>query len=413
MNERVKALQAKITKTLVERTKPEAKDLYIWDTDLKGFGLKITPAGRRAYVIQYRIGGRTAPSRRMVIGTHGTLTTEQARKEAKTKLAQTQLGNDPMSEREHSRKDITVNELCDRYLADGCGHKKPTTVAVDQSNIERHIRPLIGKKRIRSLRANDIERLQKDIANGKTSADQRTGPRGRAIVTGGRGIAARSIALLSAMLSFAERHGLIDQNPAKGVKLYKVEKRNRYLTAEELVRLGEALYAEEVRGANPYAIAAIRTLLLSGCRKSEVLTLRWENVDLVGGFLNLPDSKTGAKSIPIGKPVVDLLRTLPRTAGNSHVFPGNSGGHLVDIQRVWNRVREAAGLPTVRLHDLRHTYASSAAMSGIGLPIIGRILGHSTPRTTDRYVGLADDPVRASADAIATSIQTHLTHVKE
>jgi integrase len=317
------------------------------------------------------------------------------------------------------------------YLAEGCATKKASTLAVDRGRIRRHIVPLLGGKQIRALARADVERFMLDVAAGKTACDEKTGFRGRAIVKGGEGTASKTTVLLGAILQFAVNRGLRPDNPARGVKKYRSQHRERFLSIKEIAKLGEVLSQAEAdfrtaeeragpgqprksgrkgesdppSGENPFAVAAIRLLMLTGCRKSEILSLCWDWIDFERAALRLPDSKTGAKVVALGAPALELLNGLPRIEENPYVFPSAVGnGHFVGLQKVWARVRERAGLSDVRLHDLRHSFASVGAAIGDSLYIIGKLLGHKQSVTTQRYAHLADDPLRAAADRIAGQI---------
>jgi len=396
-------MQARLSKRIVDSISPGNRDTFVWDTDVKGFGLKVTPAGRKVYVVQTRINGRL---RRYTIGRHGSpWTPDMARNEALTLLADTRQGKDPADEKRAKQTDLTISELCDLYLAEGCEGKKQSTITLDRSRIERHVKPLLGKKHVKTLIRADLERFMADVAVGKTAIDERTRKRGRAIVKGGRGAANRTLEMIGAMLEFAVNRGLRPSNPARGIRRYKDQTFERFLTSEELIRLGQALRAASDRGENGYAIAAILFLLLTGCRKGEALTLQWPWVDLERACLRLPDSKTGAKVVPLGEPVLRLLESLPRIEGNPHVFPGaKEGGHLIGIQKIWARIRSEADLGDLRLHDLRHHFISVGASSGESLYILGKVAGHKQAATTQRYAHLADDPVKGAADRIASVI---------
>ncbi len=396
----------RLTKRTVEGVQASERDAYLWDTELAGFGVKVTPAGKRVYLVQYRVGGRKGRTRRVTIGPHGHLTTEQARQEAKRILGEVATGTDVAELKSGVRNDLTVAELCDLYLAEGCALKRPSTVTTDRRNIERHIKPLLGRLRVGQVKRADVERFQRDVANGKSAVDERTGPRGRARVTGGKGTAARSVAVLGAICTFAVARELRPDNPVRGVKLFKGERKERFLSSAELARLGDALSAAEQGGTtSPYAIAAIRLLLLTGARKSEVLTLRWENVDFERKWLRLPQSKTGAKVIPLGSPARELLADLPHQDGNPYVICGDkSGHHFVGLTKTWERIRRRAELGGLRIHDLRHSFASVAVAGGDSLYLIGKVLGHKQARTTEVYAHLADDPLLAVADRTAGQI---------
>jgi len=408
---------ATLTKRTIDALNPREHYFIVWDDEMPGFGVRVFPSGKKSYVVQYRKDGR---SRRMTLGLHGKLTPDEARKLAKTYMGEVAKGHDPAEERAVIRRDPTVNELCDLYLKEGKAAKptkKESSWKTDRSGILRHIRPLLGNRKLRSLAKPDIQRFQADVTMGKTATNLKTGFRGRAIVRGGKGTAARVTSILSAMLSFAEERGLIPFNPARGVKLHPSNRRERFLSAEELGRLGEALEAAETPTVSaPSAeaaaaaeaapsVAAIRLLMLTGCRKSEIVTLQWRFIDWDRALLRLPESKTGAKVVPIGGPALDLLKTLPRDEGDVYVFPSpRQGVHLVGLQKVWERVRKDAGLPDVRLHDLRHSFASVAVSDGHSLYMVGRILGHKQARTTEIYAHLAQDPVTAVANQTASII---------
>ncbi len=397
-------MKAKIIKRTVDAAKSGKRDAFIWDTELKGFGLKVTPAGNRIYIVQYRTGGRGSPTRRFTIGQHGApWTPDKARTEAKRLLGDIADGKDPQSTKTAERAAITVRELCDLYLEDGCETKKASTIATDKGRIERHIKPLLGRKRVIDLTPNDIRRFMSDIAKGKTTATVKTGKQGLARVTGGKGTATRTVGLLGGILSFAIAEGVRPDNPVRGVKRYPDKKEERFLSPAELADLGEVLNA--VEQSEELAVGAIRLLILTGCRKTEILSLKWGEVDFEFGCLRLEDSKTGQKTVMLGAPALQLLAIMSNQEGSDYVFPAMRGkGHYVGLPKAWGRIREQAGLGDVRIHDLRHSFASVGASAGMGLQMVGKLLGHSDPKTTARYAHLADDPTRVAADRIAGTI---------
>ncbi len=290
-------MKAKITKRLVDAARSNKRDTFIWDSAITGFGLKVTPAGNRIYVIQYRIPGRL---RRYTIGKHGSpWTPAKARKEASRLRGLIAAGIDPAEEKAKARADPTIAELCELYVAEGCATKKPSTLLRDRSRIDRHIKPLLGRRSVKSIARADVERLMQDVAAGKTATDVKTGFRGRTIVTGGKGTARECVVLLGSIFTFAVNRGLRADNPAWKVKKYKARKLERFLSPAEMAQLGDALSTAQQKGASPFAVAAIRLLVLTGARKSEILTLKWNHVDTERGCLRLPDSKTGAKVIPL------------------------------------------------------------------------------------------------------------------
>jgi integrase len=405
---------ARITKTIVEAAYPDPnKDTYLWDSELKGFAAKITMRGARIYLIQYRLHGRSGRTRRVSLGKHGTITTDQARKRAKKLLGEVASGQDPAEKFAEQKRDISVGDLCHIYLSAldkgeiltrSGTPKKPSTVATDKGRIIRHIKPLLGKKRLKAIEQEDVRRFLRDVAAGKTAADVKTRKQGRAIVKGGKGTATRTVGLLSGIFAFAVEEGYLKENPVHGVKRFPDAKNKRYLHPIEMAKLGDALLAASKVGENPKAIAAIRLLCLTGCRKGEILSLKWADVDFEKGCLHLSSTKTGDKVIQIGPPALELLESLPKLEQSEFVFPGDSGGYYVGLPKVWERIRMNANLSDVRLHDLRHSFASVGAGVGLSLPIIGKMLGHSNAETTQRYAHLADDPLRRATDSVSKRI---------
>lgn len=398
----------KIIKKTVDALMTPPKDTFHWDEDLTGFGVKVTPAGKKIFVLQTRLNGRP---RRYTIGPYGApWSPDMARIEAKRLMGLVSTGVDPKRAADPSKNEKTIKQLAELYWKSVEGHKKPVTIDNERGLEERHIRPLLGNRKVGELQRHDIQKFLSDIAAGKTAVDLRSRPRGRVRVKGGKASANRTHGLLSSMLSFAVEEKLIAENPALGVKRFKLKKHDRFLSASETERLGEALSTVEAEGASPYAIAAIKFLALSGCRKNEALTLQWSWLDFEHRLAKLPDSKTGQKILFLGANAIDFLRQLPRISGSDLVFPSAAGGLVpLSIQKIWQRVRTAADLKDVRLHDLRHNFASSGVASGQSLYIVGKLLGHSQPLTTQRYAHLASDPVHAAADHISETIGKLLT----
>lgn len=419
--------EKRLTQDLVADLEPRATDYVVWCKALPGFGCRVRPTGSKSFIAQYRVGGRNAPTRKVTVGSYGRLTVDEARKAAKVILAGAELGQDEAVQRAKKRAEMTVAQLCDEYLRDGCDLKKESTLVTDRSRIERHIKPLLGRKQIGDVTRADIERLMRDVAAGKTAADIKTKKQGRAIVTGGKGAATRTVRLLGGIFTYAVERGYIAANPRSGVKTYTDTKGERFLSSDELKRLGDALREAETVGlpwvfnegkkakhrpveeANrreviaPHAVAAIRLLLLTGCRAGEILGLRWRDVDFERGVLNLPDSKTGAKKVVLGAPALEVLSETPRV-GEFVIAGADPKKPRSDLKRPWSRIAAHAGLGEVRLHDLRHSFASVGAAAGMGLGMVGKLLGHASPTTTARYSHLADDPVRRAADNISTTI---------
>jgi integrase len=400
----------KISKRIVDaaNTPLNADRTFIWDSEVRGFALMVTRRGTKSYIVQYRTAeGR---SRRTTIGRHGSpWTPEAARQRAIDMLRGVHQGIDPLDVKAQARAALSVAELTDLYLKEGPmekPNKKRRSWETDQSCIERHINPLIGSKIAKSMTKLDISRFQSDVASGKTAKEERTGVRGRAIIKGGKGIAARSLAVLSAMLSFAADRGIVSSNAAKGVHPYKGRPRERFLTDAEVTSIAEALDGLERESAIPAVTTiAVKLLLLTGCRKNEILSLKWEHVDFDRHCLRLPDSKTGAKIVPIAAAALGILSELPKTS--VWVLPACKGsGHYVGLQKHWEVVKRRAcaltsqmlNLGDVRLHDLRHSFASFAVMNGAPLYMVGKLLGHKQTRTTEIYAHAAEDPLRATAE---------------
>jgi integrase len=402
-------MQAKITKRTVDGVEARLASYLVRDTEVKGFVLVVTPAGAKSYAVDYRAGsGRGSPKRRLTIGKHGSpWTPETARAEAKRLLAEVAAGRDPAMARQADREAPTFGDLIDLYLSEGVGHKKASTLKADRGRIEHHLRPLLGKLRADRIVRAEIERMRNAVEAGKTAEKVESGEKRRSgsMATGGKGVAAQCVTLASAIFAFGIERGLRADNPARGVKKAPVRKVERFLSETEIARLAEALDAETQRSGNPYPSAAIKLLLLTGCRRGEIVNLRWEHVDFERECLLLPDSKTGAKVVYLNAPARALLQELPRMAGNPRVIPGmRAESASAGIDNAWARVRIAAALPNVRQHDLRHSFASVGAAGGLSLPIIGALLGHKHATTTARYAHLSADPLRAANDAVGARI---------
>ena len=376
----------KLSKRVVDRLAVDDKDTVVWDRDLPGFGVRVYPSGRKVYVVQSRFGGK---SRRATIGRHGHITPEQARKAAVKLIVRIKAG-EPLVEPE-PQAPPTVGDLAARYLREYVAmHCKPNTVTHYGHMVRKHIVPALADLRVSEVQRKHILQFQYGLRDMPTVAN-------------------RTVDILVKMFNLAElwEMRLPGRNPCKSVRRYKVNPRKeRFLTPGELARLGRTLdNAPTERLASRHAAAAIRLLVLTGCRRNEVLGLAWSDLDFEAGEMRLGDSKTGARIVPLPPAAVELLKDLPRTAGNPWVFPGwKKGTHQVNINDAWERVRERAGLQGVRLHDLRHTFASRALAIGEGLPMIGKLLGHRQVNTTARYAHLARESIQASTAKVAESI---------
>lgn len=394
------AAQQRLTRRTVEAAGKAADRYTLWDSDLKGFGLRVEPSGTKTYVVRYRVGGgRRGTLRQFKIGRANKLTPDEARDQAKTALALVETGQDPQAERVEARQTLTVTELCDVYMAEGVATKKASTLTLDKIRIERHIKPLIGSRKITELGSGDVDRMMNAIAAGKVKSAEHPHTRG------GKTASTKAVKLLRAIYNFAIARKLCTDNPTLGVKTFADGKRERFLSPAELGRLGDALTAAEAEGANLHLVTIIRLLALTGARKNEIAQLRWSEVDAERGLLQLEDSKTGRKVVRLGAAALELLSKVDRTK-SAYAFPDPRDASLSirNLDWFWVGVRKRAGLEDVRIHDLRHSFASVGVAGGSGLFLIGKLLGHSHVATTSRYAHLHDDPLAAAADSISSVI---------
>jgi integrase len=353
-----------------------------WDSGLPGFAARRQRSDAVSYVLKYRTSA--GQQRWHTIGRHGApWTPETARAEALRVLGEVARGADPASVRAAAKAAPSVTELTARFLAEHVEAKrKPRTVREYRRLIEKIILPALGQRRVADVTRQDIAQLHHALRATPTEAN-------------------RTLALLSVLFTFAERQGERPDgsNPCRHVERFPQRRRERFLSADELARLGEVLAAYR---RSPYHVATIKLLIFTGARLSEVLSLQWNWVSLERGEVRLPDSKTGAKTIHLPPPALEVLAGLPRLEGNPYVLGARRSTTF--IEKPWRNIRVAAELDDVRLHDLRHAFASVAASAGMGLPIIGKMLGHTQAQTTQRYAHLASDPVKAAAAVVAERI---------
>lgn len=352
-----------------------------FDIDLKGFGVR-RQSKAITYFVHKRIKGR---QRRITIGHHGAWTPDKARQRAAELLREISAGADPATTlRETKLRQTTFNETADEFMKLHGPKLKATTQATYGYLFKIQLRPAFGTRTLADITKADVARFHTKWARKPRTANH-------------------ALALLSKLMSWAEDHGLRPDgtNPCLGIERFREIKRERFLSADELERLGEAMrIAENAMTENAFVLAAIRILLFTGARLSEILTLQWSFVDLDHRLLRLPDSKTGSKAILLNEPAVQVLKRLPRIKGNPYVLPGHvTGQHLVNIRDAWQRLCAEARIEDCRVHDIRHSFGTMAVDAGGSLPLIGRLLGHSQPQTTARYAHVRNDPAAALNEA--------------
>jgi integrase len=416
--------RAKLTKRVVDSLEPGAARAITWDTALPGFGIRVETSGRKTFIARYRAGGgRTGVLRQATIGRYGPLTVDEARVKAKKLLGAAASGGDPVGDQRSARKaGITVAEVCDWYLKEAeagriLGRRgrpiKQSTLVTDRERIEAHVKPLLEKRTVRGLTMRDMEEMQADIAAGKTvrhPQPKKRPPGG--IVLGGRGVGARTLAMMSAIFGHAVRRQIVDHNPAKGVRKFASRPRKFRLSVDQVRALGAAM--KEAASESPTALATIKLMLLSGFRRGEALSLRPEWIMPAGG-VDFPDTKAGPQARPIGKPAMQLLARQIEMAGPSTpwVFPADRGtGHYVGVPRILARISMRANLKGVTPHSLRHTFASIAAELGYSELTIAGLLGHAAGSVTAGYVHL-DQALVSAADRVAGVIADALDGVPE
>ncbi len=391
----------KLTKTTVEAAQPGQKETFLWDSELKGFGLKIFPSGVKTFIFQYRT--REGRTRRYTIGKYSdALTADQARRKAKDFAYEVHAGRDPMGEKQARRRALTVGELLDAYLAsEAFASKAQSTRAVDRGRIERHLRPLLGRHIADTLTAEDVKRAHKAIAEGKTAAKVKTCLRGLARVTGGEGTANKAVLALSAAYKWAIEEKLVKSNPVTGMKgVWKTGERNTVLeNAKDYSRLFATLQQmQDQKRIRPAAADAIRFIALTGARRGEATGLRWRWVDLKNGLITLPPKahKAGHKT---GKPRIIALPAEAQAIiarqsegdPDTYVFRPAKGDGPLALGKAWAKVRAEAKLPAdLGLHGLRHSIGTHLAMAGASAVELMETLGHKQIATTLRYVHFAE-----------------------
>jgi integrase len=371
----------KITDQLVKRLpSPPDGNKITYDGEIKGFGVRTTAGGAKAFILNYRASGR---ERRLTIGAYPDWSVAAARERAKELKREVDLGRDPMGERHEHRAAPTVIELYDRYVTEHLPRKSPRAQADDRSMFQKYVLPALGKMKVAEVKPADIDALHKAVtARGQYRAN-------------------RVIEVLRKAFNLAIRWEWRIDNPCIGVARNPEEKRTRYLTPAEIARLTAALAAQPDR----VSAKAVRFLMLTGARRGEALNARWSQFDLEAGVWVKPAASTKQRRehrVPLSEPAIELLKSIKETKViGDYVFAGKDGKPITDLKRMWAGACRAAGIEGVRLHDLRHAYASILASAGLSLPIIGALLGHTQANTTARYSHLFDDPLRQATDHVA------------
>jgi integrase len=407
----------KLTKKVIDGLAARNRLYAVYDSTLPGFGCRVAPSGTRSWIVEFRPygGGRGVAKKRITLGAVSVLTPEQAREAAGDILARVRLGQDVPHDRAARRSVPTIAELVEKFMLEEVRPtRKPRTAVLYEMYFRVHVLPALDDKRAREITAADVAKLHRKIG-------------AKAPVT-----ANRVLALISGLFSWAARIGEVpgDLKPARGITRYREQGRERFLSSDELARLGDALREAETLGVpwivdesrptskhvpkgnrrtkvSPFATAALRLLLLTGCRLREILNLRWEEFDREKGMLFLPDSKTGRKPVILSGIAVAVLESIPH-AGDYVVSGKHPDRARRDLKRPWEAIRQRAGLGSMRLHDLRHSFGAIGAGSNLGLPVIGKLLGHKRAETTSRYAHIAADPLKIAADAIASKLAAKL-----
>lgn len=402
---------AKLTKRAIDAVRPpETKHVILWDTEVKGFGLRIMASGIKTFVLQYRNVEGT--KRRMNLGRFGVLTVESARDLARLKLAEVIVGEDPADKVRQDRKGMTVSEMCNWYLEEAragniLGRKnvpiKSSSLDLDESRIRTHIVPLLGKRIVKNLTIAIVEQMQTDVKNGKT-AKPRTGGRGGK-ASGGPGVAGRCVGTLQAIIGHAKHKGLLETHPTLGAKKLAGNKKTRRLSTAEIEMLGKAIAYAEASGENPVALGVLRMLLLTGYRRQEAQAMHRSWVHPDRGYVAFPDTKGGAQIRAIGPAAIKILEGQTQIAGNPHLFPSMVGdGPFTAVSDCLKRMCALAGIKGVTPHTLRHTFGSVAGDLGFSELTIRAMLGHASQNVTQDYVHI-DEALKLAVERTSGRIE--------
>ena len=376
----------KLIKSEIDSLKLTGKDQFYWDDALKGFGLRVSPKGKKTFVVQYRHAGRT---QRFRIGHYGKLTVHEARRDAKIMLGEIAKGKSPAKYIGEGRNSPTLEIVAKRFMSEHVSVRlKPTTQSDYRHNLKAYILPALGSRKVADITHKEVQSLHLKMKDTPTQAN-------------------RTISVLSKIFSLCEKWGLRDgaTNPCTQIERYKETRRHRFLCESELAILWQTLDDIKKEGQiSPYAIIAFKLLILTGCRLGEIRTLKWSYIK--GNRVEFPDTKTGYKRLPLNADTMQILRDTVRQSDNEYVICGEVAGKpIVNLQKSWRRIRAKAGLEDVRIHDLRHTFASHAIMNGTPLAVVSKLLGHSQIATTMRYAHLADKELLQASEGIGSILK--------
>jgi len=386
---------SKLAKATIDKTREAARiqgqEIVAWDTTMPGFGIRVKPSGTVSFMIQYR--NEYNKSRRHTIGRFGIMTLEEARTEARTLLSASSRGRDPRADRLRKRNENSVADLAARYMQEHCeGRCKPSTIEAHNWLLQKFILPKLGRFLLSELTSADIAHLHQSLIGTPYNAN-------------------RVLGLLKAMMGHAELWGLLEKggNPAVSVRPFREKKRQRFLSREELAKLAKAIDdSENERLISPHVAGAIRLLIVTGARSGEIINMCWSDIDWDRRLLILREHKTdvsGIKALPLNAIALDILKEIPRDPENPYVITGlRKNAPLVNLQKPWRRIRKRAGLDDVRIHDLRHSFASFGVTTGASLPVIGGLLGHRSMSATSTYAHLSQDPLRDASDKVGVLV---------
>ena len=405
----------KITRRAIEGIEPAEKAFIVYDSEIKGFGVRVMPSGIATYILEYRPGegGRGVAKKRMALGRTTELTPDEARKLAQHNLGAVRRGDDPLLERETRRREIKLRELIDAWEAEnppGRKSGKPMAARTRANTLARlrhHVVPLLGDRRVSAVSADDVNDMIRRVTNGETRRSGKSErKRGRIIVTGGEGAARKVSSDLSIVFAYAIEKKILAVNPVAGARKPRAGKRHDYLRVEHIKALGAALSELEAEGVNPNGIAILRLILVTGARPSEIEGLKWSEIDFSANSLRLTDSKTGYSIRPLATSALAILAQVPGAVNSEYVFPATRGeGYYTGSKKLWNRARAIANLPDRVRYHARHAVATLALAAGHDLTSVSAIMGHKGPRTTlSTYSHVIDDRAARAAESIGGQI---------